>query len=87
MQAEIFGKQYKNIYAVPRKAIKSGSQVLVIEQGNKLYARDVKILRLDAETAYISEGLDNGEMICLSKLDIFVNGMLVEPVRDTENRE
>ncbi len=87
VQAEIFGKQYKNIYAVPRKAIKSGSQVLVIEQGNKLYARDVKILRLDAETAYISEGLDNGEMICLSKLDIFVNGMLVEPVRDTENRE
>lgn len=87
VQAEIFGKQYKNIYAVPRKAIKSGSQVLVIEQGNKLYARDVKILRLDAETAYISEGLDNGEMICLSKLDIFVNGMLVEPVRDTENGE
>lgn len=87
VQAEIFGKQYKNIYEVPRKAIKSGSQVLVIEQGNKLYARDVKILRLDAETAYISEGLDNGEMICLSKLDIFVNGMLVEPVRDTENRE
>lgn len=87
VQAEIFGKQYKNIYEVPRKAIKSGSQVLVIEQGNKLYARDVKILRLDAETAYISEGLDNGEMICLSKLDIFVNGMLVEPVRDPENRE
>lgn len=87
VQAEIFGKQFKNIYEVPRKAIKSGSQVLVIEQGNKLYARDVKILRLDAETAYISEGLDNGEMICLSKLDIFVNGMLVEPVRDTENGE
>ena len=87
VQAEIFGKQYKNIYEVPRKAIKSGSQVLVIEQENKLYARDVKILRLDAETAYISEGLDNGEMICLSKLDTFVDGMLVEPVRDTENRE
>lgn len=84
VQAEISGKQYKNIYAIPREAIKSNSQVLVIEQENKLYARNVKILRLDGETAYISEGLVNGEMVCLSKLDTFVDGMLVEPVQEND---
>lgn len=86
VQAEISGKQYKNIYAIPREAIRSGSKVLVIKQENKLYAREVKILRLDGETAYISEGLNDSEMVCLSKLDTFVDGMLVEPVQETEAR-
>ena len=84
VQAEITGKQYDGVYAIPREALRSNSQVLIVENENKLRARDVKILRLDAETAYISDGLQNNDLVCLSNLDTFVDGMLVKPVIESE---
>lgn len=85
VRAEIAGKNYENIFRVPREVVQSGDRVLVVDRNNKLFSRKVQVLRSDAESAFISEGLQPGELLCLSNLDTFVEGMLVEPLLDSEN--
>jgi len=85
VQAEIAGKSYENIVRLPREVLR-GESVLVVE-GNKLSSRQVEILRLDAGSVFISEGLTAGELVCLSNLETFVEGMFVKPIIESETEE
>jgi len=85
VEADIEGKQYRNIFQVPREAIRLENKVLVVQNEAQLFSREVEVLRLDAEKAYISSGLQRGDLICLSNLDTFVEGMRIEPTLNSNN--
>lgn len=55
-----------NGYFIPAYAVNNES-VFVIEDG-KAVLRDVKVVRQDSETAFISEGLSDGDKVILSKV-------------------
>lgn len=82
VKAEIQGKTVDNVYAIPRSAIRPNQQILVVTD-NRLYYRDIEILRADASQAIINKGLHPNDQICLSPLDTVVDGM---PVR-THNQD
>ncbi len=54
--------------------------VLVLDENNRLFRREVSIARWDGEIAWVKEGLREGEKVCLTPIGIFAAGMEAQPV-------
>ncbi len=90
VEAEIQGLAVSDLIVLPRSSLRpngDGYQVLVVDDDNRLRFRDVQVLRLDGEQAVISEGLDVGEKVCISALDIATEGMRVRSVMPEASAE
>lgn len=82
VQAEISGRDVDNVITLPRNVIRNNNQVLVIDGENKMYFREVEILRLEENNVLISAGISPGELICISPIQAVYDGMAVQPVRE-----
>ena len=80
VQADIRGRSVEHVIRLPRSAMRDDNQVLVVGSDNRLHFRQVSLLRLEHDDILISEGLKDGERICISPLQTVVDGMLVKPV-------
>ena len=80
VEAEIAGTLADDIVALPRNALRSGNQVLIVDAENKLRFRDVTPLRLYRDEVLIQSGLEAGERVCISPIQTAIDGMLVDPV-------
>ncbi len=81
VDAEIEGRTVENVFVIPRTALRDGSQVLVLDD-DRLEFRGVEVLRLQGEDVLVANGLEAGELVCVSALETAVDGMRVEPVRE-----
>ncbi len=84
VEAEILGNKVDDVYVIPRSALQANEQIYVLNDKNRLQFRDVDILRRVDEDVYIKSGFTSGETICLSTVNNAVEGMLVEPVTETD---
>jgi hypothetical protein len=84
VHAEIIGKKVDGLIEIPRVALRNQNQVLVVDNDNRIHFRDVEVFRIDGEVAYISAGIDDKEMICVSQPKTVVDGMEVTPISETE---
>lgn len=75
VNATISGKSFNNVFEVNRSALRNGNQILVIDAEQKLHFRKVRILRLENESALVDSGLASGERVCITPLDLVVEGM------------
>lgn len=82
VEAAISGKTIDGIFALPREVIRGNSQVLVVDAENKMYFRDVEIMRLESDRVLIQSGLRAGERICMSPIQAVVNGMTVQVIEE-----
>jgi RND family efflux transporter MFP subunit len=73
--ALVEGTTVEDIIRVPREALRGNSQLMFIDDENRLRIRQVEILRADAEYAYLSGGAEAGERIILTAIESPVNGM------------
>jgi RND family efflux transporter MFP subunit len=80
VEAEIAGALAEDIIALPRNALRTGNQVLVVDAENRLRFRDVIPLRLYRDEVLIQSGLEAGERVCISPIQTAIEGMLVDPV-------
>ena len=79
VEAEIVGKNFKNLYTINRELIRNGNQVVTINQlDTTLDFRSVNIIRYVDDNALINQGLDNQTSICITNLDVMYNGMKVQ---------
>lgn len=81
VRAEIEGRIADDLVVLPRAALRNESQVLVVDEENRLRFRDVSILRLDGDEVMINSGLEAGERVNLSPIQTVVDGMRVAPVQ------
>ncbi len=77
VDAQIAGRSFDDIIILPRNAL-VGNQVLVVDAQSRLRRRTVDVLRVDADTVYISAGLNSGEWVCTSPPSVVVDGMQVQ---------
>ena len=82
VQAEIRGQTARGVIELPRTALRDGDRVLVVDGGDQLRFRPVTLLRADRDTVLVSAGLEAGERVCVSPLQLVVDGMKVAPVAD-----
>jgi RND family efflux transporter MFP subunit len=75
--AEIVGHTLKNVFEVPRDALRGADQLLLVDDTDRLRFRTVEVLRAERGRAVIRSGLHAGERICLSPLETPVDGMQV----------
>ncbi|MFP6806742.1 MAG: efflux RND transporter periplasmic adaptor subunit [Pseudomonadales bacterium] len=87
VDAEIIGLSLDNIVVLPRSAVYSESQVYVVDGDNRLRIRKVEILRIVEDDVFISGGLNSGDRVCISVLEIAVEGMKIRLDNATQRSE
>jgi len=78
VEASIQGKSIGDAFRIPRKALRNNDTVYVVSPENRIVFKDVKVYKTDTESAVITEGLEDGDQICLTPLEYAVMGMQVE---------
>ncbi len=77
VNAKISGRVFKNIYEINRSAFRNGNQLLIVDDAQKLHFRNVHILRQNSKTVLVDSGLTSGEKVCITPLDVVVEGMAI----------
>jgi RND family efflux transporter MFP subunit len=80
VEAEIAGRKVDGVYRLPRTALREHNVVLITDADNRLRRREVEVLRTDFESVLINGGLKPGERVCVSPIEVFVEGLFVEVV-------
>ncbi len=83
VEAEILGREFDDVYVLPRSALQAGRKVYIVDGDQRLRFRDVDILRVVDEKVYLRGGLKTGETVCLSPIDHAVEGMALRTVDDS----
>ena len=93
VKADIGGKTFHNIAALPRKAVSEDGRVLLVEKAgedqHRLVSRKAAVLRLEGAEAIIdlaASEVAGGDLICISTVEVFVEGMSItlDDSRETE---
>lgn len=82
VEAEIVGPEAKDVIVVPRYAMRGESQILVVNGQNELHSKSVEVLRIDRDDVLVQGPLAEGERICVSPLQVVVEGMIVNPIEE-----
>jgi RND family efflux transporter MFP subunit len=76
VEAEILGREFKNVVVLPRSAVRGDDRVLVVD-GDRLRFRPVEVLRAERENVIIGGGIRAGERVAISPIEAAVDGMRV----------
>ena len=85
--ADISGRAMEDVIRVPRSALRAASQVLIVDDDNRIRIRGVDVIRADARYAYIGGGVEAGERIAVSAIETPLNGMFVRTTDRPEAEE
>ncbi|MFT7221939.1 MAG: RND family efflux transporter MFP subunit [Candidatus Azotimanducaceae bacterium] len=83
VNAEIKGRWVEDIVTLPRGALRNLNQVLIVDTDNRIEFRNVDILRYEDDNVMISGGLNTGDLVNISPIQTVIEGMKVNPIRQT----
>lgn len=69
LQGRIAGRTLDNVARIPRGALRGGDQVLVVRENGTLTFRQVQVIRRERDHVLVSEGVTDGEVLCLTDLE------------------
>jgi RND family efflux transporter MFP subunit len=78
VNAAIEGRELKNVYVLPRHTIQSGDIVWVADQENRLRSRQVTLVTVNGDDAYVSAGLQPGDRVVVTRMENPLNGIAVQ---------
>ena len=76
VQMEIEGRRVEDVFRIPRAALRRGSQILLVEDSERIHLQDVEILT-GQEDDVLVRGLRPGSELCITPIDLPVEGMQV----------
>ena len=74
----ISGRKFDHVARVPATAFLDLNRVVLVSQEGKLEFREVKVLRREGDYVYVTDGLNEGERLCLTELATMIEGTPVE---------
>lgn len=75
VQVDIAGRELKDVYAVPRSALREGSLVWIVNEESKLEIRKEEVLWRDEHQVIIRDGFADGDRMIVSDLNFAIDGM------------
>ncbi len=78
VEAEIHGNRSGSVYVLPRSVMRGDTTVMVVDSNNRLYIRDVDVLRAETDRVLVRSGIESGDRVIVSAVEAAVNGMEVE---------
>jgi len=77
VQAQLQGKELHKLFALPQNAINPSQQALVIDDELRLHIRHLEVLRNEPDRILVKGGLNTGDRIVTSGIQVPVEGMKV----------
>lgn len=77
VQAAIQGKELQNLFVLPQNAINASQQALVVDAELRLHIRRLQVLRNEPDRILVKDGLNAGDRIVTSGIQVPVEGMKV----------
>ena len=87
VEAAIAGRHFERIYPIPRRALRNGNQVWVVGDDGRLDKRDIGVLYKAKDMIYVTTGIDDGDQVVLSQLDVAVKVMRVRVQQEGSHEE
>jgi RND family efflux transporter MFP subunit len=66
VKANILGKETRDLVVLPRRVLRAGNRIWVVDDQMTLRNRVVTTLRTGGSEIYVTAGLQSGELVCLS---------------------
>jgi RND family efflux transporter MFP subunit len=82
VEAEIGGHMAEDVVVLPRTALRDGGHVLIVDGESRLRFRPVTPLRILRDQLVLRDGVQEGELVCVSVLETVVDGMRVRTVKE-----
>jgi RND family efflux transporter MFP subunit len=79
VEAEIEGRYFPDVFALPRSALRGDSEVAVVDGAGRIALRRVEVIRVEDERVLVSGGLEAGERVVASAALARVGGR-IDPV-------
>lgn len=85
---KIIGKKLQDVYEIPRRALREGDSVWVVDSEERLSFKKVSVQHKSEDFVVISDGLQDGDKVVLSEISFPYNGMKVriQPYTQTTSR-
>jgi hypothetical protein len=80
VEARIRGNTLEQVFVVPRSALQAGSRVHVLDDENRVRARQVEVLHGDDRRAAIGAGLEPGDRLVVTPVGAGMEGVKVAPL-------
>lgn len=77
--AKISGKTLKDVYPIPRKALKRNNQIFYVDAKNRLESKSLNLIYSTKDFVYTDTTFQSTEKLCLTALETTVLGSIVEP--------
>ena len=77
VEAKIIGKKFDGLYILDREFIKNNQVITINDIDSTIIYKQVNVLRFIDDMAYIDTGLDRGELLCMTNLDVMYDGMKI----------
>ena len=87
MKAQITGKTVDDVFVIPRSLLRENSYVLIVDQSDGrdvLRRRPVSIAWETDDVAVVSEGLNDGDLLCLTQVPLALEEYPVRSVLESE---
>ena len=79
VEVEIEGRLIEGVVPIPRHALREGNTVWVVSD-ERIQIRPVEVARSDLRSVYVSHGLNEGDLVVVSTLEVVTEGMIVRVV-------
>ena len=80
VNAKIYGKEYKGVFLIPNEAIIENKFTYLVKN-SRIYKREIEILKKYKEYSVIAKGIKGGDVVCLTRLDYYVDDMEIEVLK------
>jgi RND family efflux transporter MFP subunit len=77
VQAQVQGKELPNLFVLPQVAIDVSQQALVVDAEQRLHIRHLEVLRNEPNRILVKAGLNAGDRVVTSGIQVPVEGMKV----------
>ena len=71
----------QDVFVIPDSAFRTQNTILTVDQDNRLHIKEVETLHRAGKKVWVSEGLSDGEKVCITPIEIIANGMEVRVVK------
>ncbi|NNE92612.1 MAG: efflux RND transporter periplasmic adaptor subunit [Verrucomicrobiales bacterium] len=79
VKASISGRTIPGLARIPFSSFLDLERITVIDPDDRLRFRTVEVVRREDDSVIISDGLENGDRVCVTELPDMVEGTLVKP--------
>ena len=79
VKAQIAGRSIPNRARIPFSAFVDLERVAIVASDETLQFRDVTVVFRDEDSVYISGGVEEGDLLCLTELPAMITGQKVSP--------